>query len=103
MNGLRDKLTKCEVEFEAIQKEVSNAEKNLDMLISDHSKRVNVIAEGMDSLFLNKQELDDIGKNRLESPNGENYNIFPMLPVLNSCIQLLHSIFPYKNWPYKKH
>ena len=77
MNSLRDKLNKCEVEFENIQKEVSNAEKNLDMLISDHSKRVNVIEKGMDVLFLNKQELDEIGKNQLETPNGEDYDIFP--------------------------
>ena len=57
---LRAKLEVCQKEFDDLDTELSNEEKNLDILINDHSEKVSEIADGINSLFSNKEELDGI-------------------------------------------
>ena len=61
MTKLREMIAKSTDEFEAIEKELSSAETTLDTLLTNHLEIVHEIEAGMDSLFLSKEELDNIG------------------------------------------
>ena len=61
MKKLSEMIATSADEFEAIEKELSSAETTLDTLLTNHLEIIHEIEAGMDSLFLSKEELDNIG------------------------------------------
>ena len=62
LEDLRKKLQKCENELEDAEGDLSEAKEDLDTLIDNHYKKVQSIADTMDSFCLKKNELDKIAK-----------------------------------------